>query len=167
MSKSSLDVPVNGEDRRFDNDGTSWWTLNVWLKQRNVKRVVPEATGRFHRSVHQFLNDRDYTVIVVNPLQARRFAEAMVHLEKTNRIDARMLVAFGQAFPAFVAVTLRTAFLNRPEDLLMVRAHCVAMRASLNQTAGAIVEGRAIKKTRAVAAALDSEVEGVMPTSRP
>ncbi len=46
VGKSSLDVPVNGEDRRFDNDGTSWRALNAWLKQRDVKRVVPEATGR-------------------------------------------------------------------------------------------------------------------------
>ena len=100
-------------------------------------------------------------MIVINPLRARRFAEAMGHLEKTDRVDARVLTVFGQAFPAFVAVTPRTAFLNRPADLLTVCAHCVAMRASLDRTAYAVAEGCAIEKTRVVAAALDSEVEGV------
>ncbi len=140
VSKSSLDVPVNGEDRRSDNDGISWRALNAWLKQRDINRVVPEATGRFYRSVEQSLHDHDDAAIVVNPLRARHFAETMGHLEKTERVDARVLVVFGQVCPALVAVASRTAFLNRPEDLLTVRAHCVAMRASLENSHAGITK---------------------------
>ena len=35
---------------------------------------------------------------VVNPLQARRFAQSQLRRSKTDRSDARVLTAFGEAF---------------------------------------------------------------------
>ncbi len=58
--------------------------------------VVGGATGRLHRQPHRSLHDRGYTVHIVNPLRARRFAEALGHVAKSDRIDARVLAAFGE-----------------------------------------------------------------------
>ena len=98
VSKAFLDVHADGEDRRFDNGGTGFCALAKWLGRHGVERVVMEATGRFHRAVYQSLHDRGFEVVVVYPLRARRFGEALGHLGKTDRIDARTLAAFGRAF---------------------------------------------------------------------
>ncbi len=59
-----------------------------------------EATGRMHRALHQSLHDRGFAVLVVNPRQSRDFAKAAGDMAKTDRVDARVLAAFGAAFPA-------------------------------------------------------------------
>ena len=80
VSKASLDICAAGQTRQFANDATSWRALNTWLRDLEVSRVVMEATGRYHRKVHQCLHDRGFEVVLVNPLRARRFAEVMGHL---------------------------------------------------------------------------------------
>ena len=98
VSKATLDVHADGSDRRFDNHRTGFCALAKWLRRREVKRVVMEATGRYHRAVHQSLHAHGFEVVVANPLRTRRFGEALGHLGKTDRIDAKTLAVFGQAF---------------------------------------------------------------------
>ena len=84
ISKASLDICAAGQTRRFANDATSWRALGTWLRNLEVSRVVMEATGRYHRKVHQCLHDRGFEVVLVNPLRARRFAEVMGHLANAS-----------------------------------------------------------------------------------
>ena len=90
-SRRHFDVRVDGVDRRFENDASKWRRLHSFLRKHSVTRVVMEATGRHHRSVHQSLHDRDYEVLVINPRHTRNFARALGELAKTDRIDAAML----------------------------------------------------------------------------
>ena len=83
VSENGLDVHAEGESRHFDNDKTGFRALNRWLHARKVMRVVMEASGRYHRALHQSLCDRGYQVVLANPLRARRFAEAKGDLAKT------------------------------------------------------------------------------------
>ena len=156
VSKATLDVHAAGQERRFANDGTSWRALGKWLRRLKVSRVVMEATGRYHRRVHQGLHDRGFEVVLVNPLRARRFAEGAGHLAKTDRVDARMLAKLGSVLDDLEPVAPREAFLNRLEDLLVVRAKHVDARTMLTQVAYEVDEGEAI--ARATVAHLDEQI---------
>ena len=157
VSKASLDICAVGQARQFANDATSWRALGTWLQGLEVSRVVMEATGRYHRRVHQCLHDRGFEVVLVNPLRARRFAEGLGHLAKTDRVDAMMLARLGTALGDLEPVAPQEAFLNRLEDLLVVRAKHVDARTMLRQMARE-VDGEGETVTRATVAGLDDQI---------
>jgi transposase len=57
-------------------------------------RVVFEATGAYHRSFEQAFSGT-LPLVKLNPLQARRFAQACGTRVKTDAVDASMLARFG------------------------------------------------------------------------
>ena len=119
-----------------------------------------EATGRYHRKVHQCLHDRGFEVVLVNPLRARRFAEATGHLAKTDRVDALMLARLGTMLGDLEPVAPQEAFLSRLEDLLVARAKHVDARTMLRQVA-VEVDGEGETVTRATIADLDDRIAGL------
>lgn len=157
VSKATLDVHAAGEERRFANDGTSWRALGKWLRRLKVSQVVMEATGRYHRRVHRCLHDRGFEVVLVNPLRARRFAEGVGHLAKTDRVDARMLAKLGAALNDLEPVAPQEVFLNRLGDLLVLRAKHVDARTMLKQVAKE-VEGEGEAVVRTTIAHLDEQI---------
>ena len=160
VSKATLDVHAAGQERRFENDGTSWRALGKWLRRLKVSRVVMEATGRYHRRVHRCLHDRGFEVVLVNPLRARRFAEGAGPLAKTDRVDARMLAKLGAALDDLEPVAPQEAFLNRLGDLLVVRAKHVDARTMLKQVAKEVDgEGEAVVRT--TIAHLNEQIAGL------
>jgi len=142
VSKHNLNVHVNGQDLEFGNTRTSIRSLAKHLTREGVERVVLEATGRLHRSVARSLRDRGFTVVVLNPRQARDFApdctKATGQLAKTDRVDARIRVAFGEtfgeAFPDLSATPHVTEEIDQLRDLLVIREALVKKRADLKLT---------------------------------
>ena len=57
--------------------------------------IVVEATGGYERALVAALAAADLPVAVVNPRQARAFAQAIGRTAKTDAIDAAVLAAFG------------------------------------------------------------------------
>ena len=98
ISKASLDVHLvpTGETRQFANSTVGFRRLIVWLRDRPVSRVVYEPTGTWHRDFERALGKAGLPLSRVNPLQARRFAQALGQKAKTDAIDARTLAAMGQ-----------------------------------------------------------------------
>lgn len=97
ISKASLDVSLhpNGLARQFTNDPAGLAALLGWLKNASVDRVVFEPTGAYHHGFERGLGRAGLKLVKVNPLQARRFAEAIGRRAKTDRVDAAMLARFG------------------------------------------------------------------------
>jgi transposase len=97
ISKDFLDTNIHpsNEARRFTNDAAGHNAMIVWLQGRQVDRVVFEATGAYHRSFERTLAVAGLPMAKINPRQARRFAEAIGKLAKTDAIDAAMLARFG------------------------------------------------------------------------
>jgi len=62
-----------------------------------VARVVYEATGAYHGGPERALGAH-LPLVKVNPLQARRFAQAQGVRAKTDAVDAKMLAEMGNAF---------------------------------------------------------------------
>jgi transposase len=99
ISKDFLDVailPAN-ETARFANDAKGLRALMKWLARYRVERIVFEATGAYHRLFERTLAKAGLPMIKVNPRQARRFAQAIGKLAKTDRCDAHMLARMGAA----------------------------------------------------------------------
>ncbi|WP_259946510.1 IS110 family transposase [Leisingera aquaemixtae] len=59
--------------------------------------IVLEPTGPYHRGFEQAMHDAGLPTCKVNPLYARRFAQAAGILAKTDRVDAAMLARMGFA----------------------------------------------------------------------
>src|ERR1700735_277771 len=97
VSKDHLDAHRlgDGESRRFANDKSGHRAFIKWLAHWSVKRVVFEPTGPYHRAFERALGAADIPFAKVNPRQARRFAEAIGRLAKTDRVDAAMLASMG------------------------------------------------------------------------
>ena len=99
VSKDKLDVHrlSGGEFARFDNTAKGFKALIKWATAGSLARVVYEATGPYHNAFER--SCADYLPLVkVNPLQARRFAQASGTRVKTDKVDARMLALMGDAF---------------------------------------------------------------------
>ena len=117
VSKHHLNVHVNGQDLAFGHTRKGRQSLAKHLAREEVDRVVLEATGRLHRAVARSLRDRGVTVVVLHPRQARDVARATGQLAKTDRVDARMLVAFGEACPNLSATPSVTLFKTCDQDV--------------------------------------------------
>lgn len=98
ISKSHLDA-FRLEDRaaeRFENSPHGLRALIKWLGATPLKCIVYEPTGPYHRAFEKALSGK-VPLVKVNPLQARRFAEASGTRAKTDAVDARILARMGAA----------------------------------------------------------------------
>ena len=98
ISKEFLDAHrlSDGAAARFLNAPTGFRSLSKWVSEDIPTRVVFEATGPYHRSFELAFSGK-LPLVKVNPLQARRFAQACGTRVKTDAVDARMLASFGNA----------------------------------------------------------------------
>lgn len=99
ISKNWLDAHVEpqGEAARFANDAEGIAALAALCRRTGVALVAMEATGGYERSAFLLLWQAGLPCVLANPRQVRRYAEAMGLLEKTDRIDARVIARFAGA----------------------------------------------------------------------
>jgi transposase len=99
LSKGWFDVAVSdGRTRRFDNDYEGHHSFITWLKR--PARIVIEATGTLGMDLALALSgDPHCEVMVVNPRFVKGFAQAVAQRSKTDRADARTILAFAQRMP--------------------------------------------------------------------
>jgi transposase len=132
VCKHWLDVHVHPANvaERFPNTRKGLQALLRFLMRFSVRRILMEATGKYHRSAHEFLHDRGYAVTVVDPKRARRFAESIGLLAKTDKIDARMLARFA-GLDGHEATAPLPATLADLQEIVRFRAATVAERTGL------------------------------------
>jgi transposase len=95
----------DGQTKQFSNDKTGFAKLIKWATKFAVERIVYEATGSYHRCLEDALSVAGLPLVKVNPLQARRFAQACGVRAKTDSVDASMLARMGIALqPELTAV---------------------------------------------------------------
>ena len=123
VAKSYLDVALGEEEGRVRNDRAGHKELLRWLgKSKNGVQVICEASGGYERALVQALQRGQVKVSVVQASRVRQFARAAGILVKTDRIDARVLCAFGKAIqPAITAP--REGAQERLRDLETHRRH--------------------------------------------
>lgn len=99
ISKATLDAHrlSDGASAQFNNTKGGFAALQRWLKSHDIARIVYEPTGPYHRAFEVAMAPQ-FPLVKVNPLQARRFAQAQGVRAKTDQVDARMLAVMGQVF---------------------------------------------------------------------
>ncbi len=99
ISKAHLDVHriKTGQLAQFDNNPAGFRALKRWIGQELPEVVVFEPTGPYH-ALFEKHSTGVLPLVKVNPLQARRFAEAHGTRAKTDAVDARILALMGAAF---------------------------------------------------------------------
>lgn len=90
VSKDWLDAHrlADRTDRRFANRKTGWRALIKWSQGA---LIAFEPSGPYHRELEQALATAGLPAVKINPLQARRFAQAIGTRAKTDTVDARIL----------------------------------------------------------------------------
>ena len=96
-----------GQAARVPNDAAGFTALIAWVEVP-VRAVTDEPTGRWHRAFEEALLEAGLPLVRVNPLHARRFAQAIGQRAKTDAVNARVLAQMGAAL-----VKDRTAALTR------------------------------------------------------
>lgn len=83
--------------RRFANDPEGIAALAGFCREHTVALAAMEASGGYERLPFALLWEHGVACALVNPRSVRDFARAMGYLEKTDRIDARMIAGFAAA----------------------------------------------------------------------
>jgi len=98
ISKAHLDAYHSGRGGsvRFGNDPAGFRALKRWIGDTPPHLLVYEATGPYHARFERAFAGH-LPLVKVNPLQARRFAQACGTRAKTDRVDARLLAQMGVA----------------------------------------------------------------------
>lgn len=98
VAKDKLDLARSDSDRlqTFPNDPTGIEQILQILIAAGPALVVIEATGGLERALLDALLDAQLPAALVHPGRVRYFAKGLGILSKTDRIDARVLVRFGQ-----------------------------------------------------------------------
>lgn len=97
ISKDRLDAHRLPDQaaRQFKNTKAGVLAFMKWAGF-GVERIVYEPTGPYHRMFESVCAKAGLTLLKVNPKNARRFAEAIGVLAKTDRADAAVLARMGQ-----------------------------------------------------------------------
>ena len=129
VSKAQLDVALlhAQEELQFGNDPAGIEQLVKHLKTLEIDLVVTEATGGYETAGATALAAAGLRVAVVNPRQVRDFAKATGRLAKTDRIDARLIAAFGEAIKPEIR-PLADEETRELDGLLVRRTQLVAMK---------------------------------------
>src|SRR5262249_14239729 len=91
VAKAYLDVSWAGEARRFSNEEKGHAALVRWLKTSAIPvQLICEASGGYEQGLLDSLAEQSLAVTRVQAVRVRQYARA-------DRIDARVLAAFGAA----------------------------------------------------------------------
>jgi len=98
VAKAHLDVSWAQTVRRLPNQRSGHTTLIQWIKQSTtLVQLICEASGGYEQALLESLQKSEVKVTVVQAVRVRQYARAAGILAKTDRIDAKVLAAFGSA----------------------------------------------------------------------
>lgn len=122
IGKAQLDICIHERDLYFSVGNTPDGVRKALgrLSRYRIERIVVEATGRYEYALVEAAIARGLPIIISQPLQVRRYAEASGQLAKTDAIDARLIAEFAAVIKPEVRVH-RTRGLIKIQDLLSRR----------------------------------------------
>ncbi len=98
VAKAHLDVAWAQTVRRFSNERSGHAALVRWIKQSTTPvQLICEASGGYEQALLESLEKSEVKVTLVQAVRVRQYARAAGILAKTDKIDAKVLAAFGSA----------------------------------------------------------------------
>lgn len=169
VSKDTLDLArsdiVGGDGQAvvqtFSNDADAIRRIVQQLADVGLpalKVIVIESTGGLERPLLEALLEASLPAALVHPGRVRHLAKALGIEAKTDRIDARVLVRFGQqAAPRLAERLTRTEAELR--DLVACRRQLCTARAQQSNRRGSTFSKAALKSIDAVMATMDRQID--------
>lgn len=116
VGKTQLDICIHERDLSFSVDNSPAGIRRALnrLARYNLARIVVEATGRYEYTLVEAAMDKGLPIIVSQPLQIRRYAQAVGQLAKTDEIDARIIAEYA----ARLQPTVRS---NKTRNIIKIR----------------------------------------------
>lgn len=129
VGKYQLDVHILERNLDFTvtNDVSGIRQLHSRLARYRLERVVMEATGRRETEVMLALAERQWPVVVCQPLTVRQYAAAKGLLAKTDKLDARLLADYAAVMKPEIR-PIPVANRRRVKDLVARRRQLVSMK---------------------------------------
>jgi transposase len=162
VAKDKLDLARSDDPqvRCFSNDPAGITQIVELLTSAKPAVIVIESTGGFERPLMDALLDACLPVALVHPGRVRHFAKGLGILSKTDRIDARVLLRFGQlAAPRLAEKRSKTA--AELQALVTCRRQLTITRAQQSNRLGATSSKAARRSIESVIAALDKQVQSL------
>jgi transposase len=159
VSKNQLDVHVLPSQAIFSvsRDGPGLESLVCKLEALQPQIIVMEATGGFETIVAAALAAARLPLAIVNPRRIRAYAQALGQLAKTDRLDAAVIAAYGQA----ARIEPQTV----PDEAARALGELVARRRQIVETMGVernrkrtLTQPRLIKGSDRILALLQKEL---------
>lgn len=124
VSKDILDAfrTISGEYRQFKNTKVGLKGFIQWVREDGPVSVVFEASGAYHRGLEAMLTSEGLAFSKVNPMQARRFAQAIGQVAKTDKVDAQVLAKMGAVLDLRPSQVQSQSILDLKELMLSRRA---------------------------------------------
>jgi transposase len=97
IAKLNLQLNLAGRFHDLPNTTAGHRRLLKLLATQPGVQIICEATGGYERDVVAALHQAGIPVSILNPARVRHFARAQGQRAKTDRIDAAVLLAYGQA----------------------------------------------------------------------
>jgi transposase len=98
VAKAHLDVAWAQSVRRLPNQRSGHAALIRWIKQSTTPvQLICEASGGYEQALLESLEKSAVKVTLVQAVRVRQYARATGILAKTDKIDAKVLAAFGSA----------------------------------------------------------------------
>ena len=132
ISKLNLQLHLAGRFYDLPNSAAGHRRLLKLLAAAAAVHVVCEATGGYERDPVQALQQAGLTVSVINPARVRHFARAQGQRAKTDRIDAALLSAYGQALHP-QPTPARSAVQQQLQELIRRRGQLLDMLVAQRQ----------------------------------
>lgn len=109
VAKNHLDVCIlpSGKTKRFKNNELGIASLIEFIGDKEpIERIILEPTGGYEELILEILSEKNYKISLVNAAQVRAFARANGILEKTDKIDAKVLADYGAKIPSRLYIPL-------------------------------------------------------------
>ncbi len=162
VSKDRLDVHVrpSGEFFAVPRNGDGLEELVGRIAPLNPAAVAVEATGGFEVIAAAAIGGAGLPIVVVNPAQVRKFAQALGKRAKTDRIDAAVIAHFVEATKPAIH-PLPDEETQQLSALVTRRRQIVQMIGAERQRERLLVQRRLRKSIARLVSALEKELNAL------
>jgi transposase len=157
IAKLNLQLHLTGRCYDLPNTASGHRRLLKLLAAQPGVQVVCEATGGYEREVVDALHQAGVPVSVLNPARVRHFARAQGQRAKTDRIDAAVLSAYGQAFQP-KATPPPTATQQQLTELVRRRVQLLEMLVTQRQQAQRLTLPRLRRQAHSLVRRLEADL---------
>jgi transposase len=161
VAKASLDVAWAERSRRFANNKSGLSALTKWVKRSPFAvHLICEASGGYERGLLDAAEQNRIKVSLVQANRVRQYARAAGILAKTDKVDARVLCAFGSAMQPEPTPPL-SAQQKRLRELETQRQHLSRMMVAEQNRLAQLNDKELQRLTRSLLATLKKQMTAI------